>query len=163
LVHSNLCNEGDQLSQLLALDAVAICDRLAVIVTDPIKYRIFLLQRGTNAQSLLNLIQEVCRLFLVCIIIHSISASQQLLDCPHIDIALRSPFVNALLRLSSASGLYPECLLLKGMQRSGIDPVASGRFGDVWQGLVQGERIAIKVLRLYVTSDVKKHLKVWLA
>jgi hypothetical protein len=63
------------------------------------------------------------------------------------------------MKLSKASGLYPECLVLKcvDMER---DPVAVGGYGDVHKGLLQGEQIAVKVLRLYQKADLVKLLKV---
>jgi hypothetical protein len=38
--------------------------------------------------------------------------------------------------------------------------VAAGTFGDVWKGIIRGESVAIKVLRIYEKTDVDKHLKV---
>jgi hypothetical protein len=83
----------------------------------------------------------------------------KLLDCPHLHHHLKSPFTNALLKLSEKSGLYPECLMLKGVQRLG-NPVAAGTFGDVWKGIIQGESVAIKILRIYEKTDVDNHLQV---
>jgi len=40
------------------------------------------------------------------------------------------------------------------------DPVAGGRFGDVYKGRFRGREIAIKVLRVYQKSDMNKLLKV---
>jgi hypothetical protein len=66
-----------------------------------------------------------------------------------------------LLKLSRLSGLYPECLVRDDVQLIGTDPVAAGTFGDVWKGSIGGrEAIAVKVLRVYEKSDVKKLLKV---
>jgi hypothetical protein len=49
--------------------------------------------------------------------------------------------------------------MLKGVQRLG-NPVAAGTFGDVWKGIIQGESVAIKILRIYEKTDVDNHLKV---
>jgi predicted unusual protein kinase regulating ubiquinone biosynthesis (AarF/ABC1/UbiB family) len=83
----------------------------------------------------------------------------QLLDYPQLHHDLKSPFTNALLKLSGKSGLYPECLTLNGVQRLG-NPVAAGTFGDVWKGIIRGESVAVKVLRIYQKTDMEKHLKV---
>jgi len=37
--------------------------------------------------------------------------------------------------------------------------LTAGQFGDVWKGTFQGQQVAIKILRLYVTSDVSQHVK----
>jgi len=84
-----------------------------------------------------------------------------LLDYPLLDPTLRNPFVNALLRLSTASGLHPKNLILVGVQPLGDYAVAWGKYGDVWQGLMHGEKVAVKVIRLYANTDRKKILKVW--
>jgi len=73
--------------------------------------------------------------------------------------AQKSRFVKALIRLSRASGLYPECLVLSGMKIEG-DAVAGGGFGDVYKGSFKGHEIAVKVLKVYQKSDMDKLLKV---
>ena len=42
----------------------------------------------------------------------------------------------------------------------GDDALAAGQFGDVWKGRFQGKQVAIKVLKLYVNSDISHHVKV---
>jgi hypothetical protein len=39
-------------------------------------------------------------------------------------------------------------------------PIARGGYGDVYKGLLQGQAIAVKALRIYKTSDLVKLLKV---
>lgn len=85
----------------------------------------------------------------------------QLIDYPPLTSELKHPFTVALIRLSKASGLYSECLVLNNsIQTIGSDPVASGQFGEVWRGRVQGQEVAVKVLKKYETSDIQKLLKV---
>ena len=69
--------------------------------------------------------------------------------------------IKALLRLSRASGLYPECLALKGVKIE-AHPVARGSYGDVFKGHLHGRVIAVKALRIYQTSYLAKLLKVTL-
>lgn len=38
--------------------------------------------------------------------------------------------------------------------------IASGAFGDVWEGIYNGNRVAIKALRVYKVDDVRKARKV---
>jgi hypothetical protein len=52
-------------------------------------------------------------------------------------------------------------LVLNDVQFTESEPVAAGRFGEVWKGRMSGQKlIAVKVLRVYATSDVEKLLKV---
>lgn len=44
----------------------------------------------------------------------------------------------------------------------GTDPIAAGRFGEVWKGTTSNnEIIAVKILRVYEKSDAEKLLKVF--
>jgi len=67
--------------------------------------------------------------------------------------------VKTLLRLSRSSGLYPECLALKGIEME-AHPVDRGGYGDVYKGVLHGQVIAVKALRIYQTSDIFRLLKV---
>jgi hypothetical protein len=49
--------------------------------------------------------------------------------------------------------------VLKGVKRIG-HPVAGGGFGDVYRGQFQGHEVAVKVLKIYRTSDMGALLKV---
>jgi len=79
---------------------------------------------------------------------------------PSLDSIYKSPFLNAMLRLSSKSGIYPKILVQDSVSIEGSDPLTAGQFGDVWQGTFQDQQVAIKILKLYVTSDVSQHIKV---
>lgn len=39
-------------------------------------------------------------------------------------------------------------------------PIASGGYGDVWEGIYNDKRVAIKALRIYKDDDVRKVAKV---
>jgi serine/threonine protein kinase len=85
--------------------------------------------------------------------------SSQLLDfCPN--ISSRRLHVAALIRLSKASGLYPKCLLLTGIEFVGDCAIDGGGFGDVWKGRFRDHFIAMKILKVYVKSDINELLKV---
>jgi hypothetical protein len=81
------------------------------------------------------------------------------LDVP-VDPALKRRHVKALIRLSGSTGLYPECLDLKGIKIIG-DAVGGG-FADVFKGRLWDQNIAVKVLKVYQKSDIEKLLKVLL-
>jgi hypothetical protein len=156
------CDATEYLRQLIFLDAIAVCARIAIIIKDPRQRRDFFSKRGNDAQSLLDLLQEVRTqtIYLSNCESRPDILSTQLLDHPELDIAFRSPFIDALLKLSGASGLYPEHFVIKGIQLVGTEPVAEGRFGEVWKGSIRGRTVAVKVLRLYVKTDLEKHQKV---
>jgi hypothetical protein len=63
--------------------------------------------------------------------------------------------------LSGATGLYPECLVLEGIEIEG-DAVGGGGFADIFKGRLRDQDIAVKVLKVYQKSDVEKLLKVTL-
>jgi hypothetical protein len=86
--------------------------------------------------------------------------SDKLLDYPHLDPSFKGRFVKAVIQLSQNTGLYPECLVLHDVQKTGEYALTAGQFGDVWKGLIGNHEIAIKVLKVYMTSDIEKLLKV---
>ena len=65
----------------------------------------------------------------------------------------------ALIKLSKASGLVPECLVLKGIELDS-EPIAGGGFGDVYKGRSRGQEMALKFLKVYQNSDIQKLIKV---
>lgn len=52
-------------------------------------------------------------------------------------------------------------MVLKGIKME-AHPVDRGGYGDVYKGVWHGQEIAIKVLRIYQTSDLFRLLKVTL-
>jgi hypothetical protein len=86
--------------------------------------------------------------------------SFQRLDFP-MEPQYKSRHVKALLKLSRASGLYPECFTLKNIEMEN-HPVDNGGYGDVYRGRLHGRKIAVKVLKVYQTSDLTRLVKVCL-
>jgi len=64
------------------------------------------------------------------------------------------------MRLSKNTGLYPDCLVLTDVELLSDYAVASGHFGEVWKAHIKGYNVAIKAVRVYQTSDMKKITKV---
>ncbi|KAJ7043120.1 kinase-like domain-containing protein, partial [Mycena alexandri] len=64
----------------------------------------------------------------------------------------------SLLRLSRASGLHPQCFPLLGLEKIG-QQVAAGGSGDIWKGLVQGQIVSVKIMRIFQDKDIKAALK----
>lgn len=79
---------------------------------------------------------------------------------PSLNPIYKSPFLNAMLRLSSKSGIYPKIVVQDSVIIEGSNPSTAGQFGDVWKGTFQGQQVAVKILRLYGMSDVSQHVKV---
>jgi hypothetical protein len=73
---------------------------------------------------------------------------------------LRHGLLWALIKLSRESRLYPKCLLLHGIDFTSKDPLESGGFGDIYKEVIRGHEVALKVVRIYVKSDVDKIAKV---
>ncbi|KAH7924807.1 kinase-like protein [Leucogyrophana mollusca] len=63
--------------------------------------------------------------------------------------------------LSRKTGLYPECLILRGVKIRGKEPVCGGSFGDIYKGEVAGQAIAIKIMRVYNATATEGAIKVF--
>ncbi|KAJ6530242.1 hypothetical protein B0H19DRAFT_967732 [Mycena capillaripes] len=120
------------------LDLSAVVAGLVLLLQDPRSYKRLLKHRGTDAQRLLDLLQDILDLDCFSVV--------KLLIC------------KALLRLSRASGLHPRCFVLSGLQKVG-QQVAAGGCGDIWKGLVQGHSVCVKVMRVFQASDAQAVLK----
>ncbi|KAJ7174577.1 kinase-like domain-containing protein, partial [Mycena filopes] len=100
-------------------------------------YKEFITCRGPEAQELLNLLQD-------------------LLDQDSIE---SKPLISkTLLRLSLASGQHPRCFPLTGLELVGPQ-IAGGGFGDIWKGLVGGQSVSVKIMRIYQDRDIALALK----
>ncbi|KAF9256320.1 kinase-like protein, partial [Marasmius fiardii PR-910] len=75
-----------------------------------------------------------------------------------------SSILAIMLRLSKKSGLHSRCLTIQNVRKLGHYPVASGGFGDVWKGVIgnSSESVCLKVVKLYLNSDVEKLCKAYL-
>ncbi|EGO26974.1 hypothetical protein SERLADRAFT_448085 [Serpula lacrymans var. lacrymans S7.9] len=116
-----------------------ICIMLAKVLEEPERGEFFA-RREDEAHSLVNLLQAI-------------------LDYASLSPSLKRRFTSALIRLSSKSGRFPDCMVLEEVTRLGEDPVAAGSFGEVWKGSFYSEVIAMKVLKVYERSNVKELLK----
>ena len=56
--------------------------------------------------------------------------------------------------------LLPRSLELPFSYNTTGDPLVGGGFADVWKGQYQGREVAVKVLRVFKTDDLKKTRKV---
>lgn len=64
-------------------------------------------------------------------------------------------------QLCGQAGLLPASHIIPdNLIQTSENPVASGGFGDVWEGKCADEPVAIKALRVYKPDDVRKVRKV---
>ena len=64
-------------------------------------------------------------------------------------------------QLCGLTGLLPTSHIIPGeLIQTTEYPVASGGFGDVWEGIYNEKPVAIKVFRVYKDEDVQKVRKV---
>ncbi|KAJ7939112.1 kinase-like domain-containing protein [Mycena leptocephala] len=129
---------ASQISAHLSQDVSGVLRQFVSVLSNSETYKDFLAYRGAPAQQLLDLIQD-------------------LLDSTS-DSTSRRLLSKALMRLSRESGLHPTCFALSGLEKVG-QQVAAGGYGDVWKGLVQGQDVSVKVVRLFRDSDVKSAVK----
>ncbi|KAL0580878.1 Rho guanine nucleotide exchange factor [Marasmius crinis-equi] len=84
---------------------------------------------------------------------------QSLTDYPGLPRQSKSTISKVMLRLSKRSGMYPKCLKINNVERLGSHPVGGGGFGDVWKGRIADEIVCLKVVKVYLVSDVQQLLK----
>ncbi|KAK1231524.1 hypothetical protein PQX77_005356 [Marasmius sp. AFHP31] len=88
-----------------------------------------------------------------------LDALQVLTELPDVEIKLRTSILRMMLHLSKRSGLCPSCLNINDVKRIGEHPIDGGGFGDVWMGEIENYLVCLKVVKLYLISDVQKLLK----
>ncbi|KAK7026355.1 kinase domain-containing protein [Favolaschia claudopus] len=108
--------------------------QLVSSLRDHVIYKDFLLCRGPEAQEILDFLQDLLDLELLS--------------------EIRPLLFKLMLRLSRTSGLYPRCFSLTGLQKIGKQ-VAGGGYGDIWRGLLRGQRVCIKMMRIFQKDDIQ--------
>ena len=79
------------------------------------------------------------------------------MDAPHLDWHIKHPLLVFLVQLSRKSNLYPDSLVIRGIHKIGRHLVDSGAFGDVWKGIMLGDLVAIKIMK--IRTDNKFNLE----
>ncbi|KAJ7778212.1 kinase-like domain-containing protein [Mycena metata] len=116
----------------LCSDVYALQQQLLLLLRERETYKQLLRCRDELAQQLLDLLQDLLDSF------------------P--ESSARPRLSKALLRLSRSSGLHPTCFTLTGMEKVG-EQVAGGAFGDIWKGLVGGQNVSVKIMRLFKSEE----------
>ncbi|KAK1222896.1 hypothetical protein PQX77_014318, partial [Marasmius sp. AFHP31] len=84
---------------------------------------------------------------------------QALMDNSSYPRPARSNIFKVMLHLSKNSGMYPECLTIKNVEKLGEHPVAGGGFGDVWKGRIAEQNVCLKIVRVFNASDLQQLVK----
>ncbi|KAJ7651271.1 kinase-like domain-containing protein [Roridomyces roridus] len=113
--------------------------RLNRLFCEEEKWHTELSARPDSAQWLLDLLQDL------------------LDDDANITPADRRLLSKALIRLSDYSMLYPRCFTLDDLEHERL--VAGGSFSDVYTGCPHGQRVAVKMMRVFEESDIDAVLK----
>ncbi|KAF9256235.1 kinase-like protein [Marasmius fiardii PR-910] len=88
-----------------------------------------------------------------------LDALQVLAELPEVVTTLRSSILKMMLHLSKRSGLCPKCLMVENVIKLGDYAVGGGGFGDVWKGTIGDQIVCLKVVKVYLVSDVKQLMK----
>ncbi|KAJ7733601.1 kinase-like domain-containing protein [Mycena olivaceomarginata] len=133
-------SDPSETADRLCRDFPSILEHVTSTLRDPEGRQQFFACREALAQGLLDLLQDL------------LDSSYDFLP------ATRSLLCKALLRLSRKSGLHPTCFILPGLKKVGHQ-LAGGGYGDIWKGLVDGQTVAVKSMRIFLEDDVKAALK----
>ena len=69
---------------------------------------------------------------------------------------LQSKCLDALRKICGRQGLLPGSVQIPLFYNRRDAPLYCGGYADVWKGQSDGRDVAVKVLRVYLTSDFKK-------
>ncbi|KAJ7093508.1 hypothetical protein C8R44DRAFT_684926 [Mycena epipterygia] len=125
-----------EIFEKMSQDVSAISAQMILILRYSETYKQFLACRGSLAQQILDLVQDL---------LDSFAAARPLLS-------------KALIRLSRVSGLHPRCFVLSGLEKEGHQ-VAAGGYGDIWKGRVRGQTVSVKMMRVFRDKDIQAALK----
>ncbi|KAJ7279584.1 kinase-like domain-containing protein [Mycena rebaudengoi] len=136
-MHLNASVPG-QIWDQLSSDFDLMLKQMTSILSDSTTHEQIFACRGTIAQQLLDVLQDV-------------------LDSTS-DFTSKALLSKALLKLSRKCGLHPTCFSLSELKKMGHQ-IAGGGFGDVWRGLVGDQTVAVKSVRIFLEEDVQAALK----
>ena len=87
-------------------------------------------------------------------------SADQALDLPDLQPQLRRICLSVLCRICGFQALLPRSLQIPFCYNRLDTPLYRGGFADVWKGEYQGRHVAVKVLRVYSTSEFVKITRV---
>ena len=113
--------------------------------------------RGETAQTLIDVVHGVHLYSFVSELRPDYTHSTtQALDLPDFPSQLRKKCLNALCWICGRQVLLPRSLQIPPCYNRSSNPRYRGGFADIWEGEHQGCHVAVKVLRVYSTSDFEK-------
>lgn len=71
---------------------------------------------------------------------------------------LRRKAISILVKLAARSGVLPKSLFVEGITLQSMDPVSIGGFADVYKGLMDGQVLALKRLRITVSRKEREKM-----
>lgn len=150
-------NNVDQLPH----DESRLYSELLAVLRDETKLTRLLCSEGkAETQCIIDLVQHVSAHFLDKCSANSQNL-QQLLTFPQMSGVIRSELLSILIRLSTATGLYPRSFKLVHDPQVNKEPITCGYFGDILRGYVQEQCVCVKVVKAYRKgSKSSKFLKV---
>ncbi|KAG6915489.1 hypothetical protein DXG01_011289, partial [Tephrocybe rancida] len=84
---------------------------------------------------------------------------QQLLDRTDLDLPFRKNLIITTQRLSSKTGLAPNCFMLEGVTQVGQAPAAEGGLAEIYKGKFRDQVVCLKAMRVYRSSLVEQMSK----
>ncbi|KAF8999179.1 kinase-like domain-containing protein [Cyathus striatus] len=111
------------------------CTVFKTVFSDKTEYKNLLRLEQRTVQSLLDVMQTILDYAIV-----NVSDSK-----------FERYLLKAMLRLSKQSALYPSSYILTGIKRDAY-PIASGYFGEIFKGEINGRKLALKVFKLYANE-----------
>ncbi|KAH7925615.1 kinase-like protein [Leucogyrophana mollusca] len=131
-VERHICNTSlGTSSGGAALDIAYVGALVAEIATHAETARDIFALRGEAAQTMVDLLQALTDA-----------------NVDELDEWYRRRFLDALIRLSRKSGLYPESLVLTNLAILSKEPLYSGGYGAVYKASIQNRLAALKVLKV---------------
>jgi hypothetical protein len=128
--------------------------------------------RGDDAQTFIDVIHEVClpssfpwHSLITFTLLGSFAfefspSADQALDLPNLPSGLWRKCLSALCKICGRKALLPTSLQIPLCYDRSDTPLYQGGYADVWKGEYQGHSVAVKVLRVYSTSDFGKITRV---
>ncbi|KIM87637.1 hypothetical protein PILCRDRAFT_815214 [Piloderma croceum F 1598] len=121
--------------KVVAYDVIGLSARLTTLISNGDEFKKLVSLTGSAAQSVINLLQARLDFWT--------------------DPEYKPRHVKTLVKLSKNSALFPDSLVLKGIEYDGF-PAEGGGFGNVYKGRLGGLTIAVKVLKVYRKTDLDK-------
>lgn len=117
--------------------------------------------RGSDAQIFIDATDEVCYCFLPGnVLINSALYTCKALESPDLAPRVRKRCLKSLYKACTGHVLLPKSLQIHLDDNPEGVALYRGGFGDVWKREYRGQEVAVKVVRTYADSDLKKITRV---